>query len=220
MILSERGAEFIEREEGFRADVYNDSEGYATVGIGHLLHYSGATAADHAKWDGMSMAAALKLLAADNAPGLQAIQHYVRVELTQPQIDALCSLLYNCGPGAISGGIQRAINAHHDPTAAFMAWAHPTVLEGRRRRELEVFLHGDYADGKPLWKPEPHVDPNKPPAKLPAWFWAWAEWRLGRGKFKGHGHDPKLRARTKAPPKIPPWALKLLERYVKGEPLR
>jgi GH24 family phage-related lysozyme (muramidase) len=220
MILSERGAEFIEREEGYRADAYNDSEGYCTVGVGHLIGYHNCTAADHARWDGMSMPAALRLLAADNAPGLQAIQHYIHVELTQPQIDALCSLLYNTGPGGITGGIQRAINAHQVVDQAFMAWAHPSVLEGRRRREITLFNYGDYGDGKPAWKPETHTDPDKPPAKLPRWFWAWAEWRLGRGEYVNHGHDPKLRHRTGAPKTVPAWAFKLLDRYVKGEPIR
>jgi GH24 family phage-related lysozyme (muramidase) len=220
MILSERGAEFIEREEGYRADAYNDSQGYCTVGIGHLIGYHACTSADHATWDGMSMATALKLLAADNAPGLQAIQHWIKPELTQPQVDALCSLLYNCGPGAITGGVQRAINNGQPVDQAFLAWAHPSVLLGRRQREVALFNHGDYADGKPPWKPAPHVDPDVPPAKLPRWFWKWAEWRLGRGQFKNHGHDPALRHLTKAPDKVPPWALKLLDRYVKGEPIR
>lgn len=215
MILSERGAEFIEREEGFRGDVYNDSRGYCTVGVGHLLHYSSCTPADRSRWNGMSLSAALRLLQADNAPGLQAIQHYVHVALTPPQIDALCSIAFNCGPGCMSGELGRAVNEHGDISAAFMAWAHPSELAPRRGREVALFEHGDYGDGKPNWKPSP--DPNKAPAKLPVWFWAWCEWRLGRGPYKGHAHDPKLRARTKAPATIPAWAFPLLDRFVKGE---
>jgi hypothetical protein len=40
---------------------------------------------------------------------------------------------------------------------------------------------------------------------IPTWFWAWAEWRLGRGPYKGHANDPALRPKA-APKKIPYWA--------------
>ncbi len=43
------------------------------------------------------------------------------------------------------------------------------------------------------------------PVPLPDWFWAWAEWRLGRGAYKGHGADPKWRPGN-VPDKIPYWA--------------
>jgi hypothetical protein len=41
--------------------------------------------------------------------------------------------------------------------------------------------------------------------KIPDWFWAFAEWRLGRGAYKGHGSDPKFRPKI-VPEKIPYWA--------------
>lgn len=43
------------------------------------------------------------------------------------------------------------------------------------------------------------------PAHIPDWFWAWAEWRLGRGAYKGHALDPDMRPGI-APEKIPYWA--------------
>lgn len=40
---------------------------------------------------------------------------------------------------------------------------------------------------------------------VPAWFWVWARWYLGRSEFKGHARDPKLRPAS-APKLIPAWA--------------
>ncbi len=43
------------------------------------------------------------------------------------------------------------------------------------------------------------------PIPLPDWYWAWAEWRLGRGAYKGHGADPEWRPGN-VPAKVPYWA--------------
>lgn len=43
------------------------------------------------------------------------------------------------------------------------------------------------------------------PKPIPAWFWPWARWRLGRGEFKGHANDPKKRPKD-TPDRIPFWA--------------
>lgn len=43
------------------------------------------------------------------------------------------------------------------------------------------------------------------PTPLPAWFWSWAAWYLGRDAFKGHARDPRLRPKS-SPAKVPAWA--------------
>jgi hypothetical protein len=43
------------------------------------------------------------------------------------------------------------------------------------------------------------------PPPLPAWFWSWAAWYLGRDAFKGHARDPKRRPKS-APARVPAWA--------------
>lgn len=43
------------------------------------------------------------------------------------------------------------------------------------------------------------------PSPIPAWFWPWARWYLGRNEFKGHARDPRLRPKE-APARIPAWA--------------
>lgn len=43
------------------------------------------------------------------------------------------------------------------------------------------------------------------PTRVPEWWWPWAEWRLGRGLYKGHANDPVWRP-VNAPETIPGWA--------------
>lgn len=43
------------------------------------------------------------------------------------------------------------------------------------------------------------------PVPLPDYYWGWAEWYLGRGAYKDHKRDPKLRPGN-VPTKIPYWA--------------
>ena len=52
MRLSSKGALFIAGMEGCVLHPYDDPAGYATIGIGHLLHKSRVTMADKLKWRG------------------------------------------------------------------------------------------------------------------------------------------------------------------------
>lgn len=54
--------------------------------------------------------------------------------------------------------------------------------------------------------------PKKP--RLPAWFWVWAQWRLGAGPYKGHALDPAWRPLS-APETIPGWAWDRLKLFGK-----
>jgi len=165
--LSSQGARFIEAWEGFRAQPYNDSEDNATVGIGHLIHRGPVTGADRARWGNMTLAHALAQLQADmHVNAIQALASSLKVSLTVSQIDALCSIGFNCGPGALraGGAVMLAVNSKPKTwnavamrawrgrvEAAIMQWAHPTVLERRRRSEACLFRTGKYtkATGNP-----------------------------------------------------------------------
>jgi GH24 family phage-related lysozyme (muramidase) len=48
--LSERGAHFIGRFEGWRNKPYNDPTGNATIGFGHLIHMGPVTVHDNSEW--------------------------------------------------------------------------------------------------------------------------------------------------------------------------
>jgi GH24 family phage-related lysozyme (muramidase) len=157
--LSSKGAAFIAAWEGYRPTVYADTRGFATIGVGHLLHESAPTAADKTLY--WSHAVALAHLQHDaEANGLEVIRQNIKVPLTQAQVDALCSLCFNTGPGALEAGhdLTNAVNSkpsrwnplairawHNRVSAAMMEWAHPPELERRRRSEGRLFATGFYS---------------------------------------------------------------------------
>lgn len=143
--VSEKGLEFIARWEGCVLRPYNDSVGYATVGVGHLLHYSKVTEADIKKWAGFTYAKAIDLLKEDAARYVAAVNSY-HLNLTQPQFDALVSFTFNLGPGCLS---QVVPSIKVGNWSVMLAYDHAggVVVEGlRRRRASEVNLaeHGTY----------------------------------------------------------------------------
>lgn len=161
--LSTAGAEFIGSLEGFRAECYDDGgpgTGNCTIGIGHLVHFGPTNGADRKHWGAITRAHALALLQADaHREGVVAIQQNVHVPLTQPQIDALISLCFNTGPGALAAGHAVATAVNSKPKvwnpmamrawrqrvgAAFLEWAHPSVLIGRRQKEIDLYCTGKY----------------------------------------------------------------------------
>lgn len=151
--ISAKGLAFILREEGYRARPYNDSADNATIGVGHLLHYGPVTVKDRVRYAlGLSRSAALDLLRQDAARFVAHIKERAKAgkwHLTQPMFDALVSLTFNCGSGALDGGIARALDKGdlRGATVVMLQWnsdGHAPVLLPRRRREVELFLHGNY----------------------------------------------------------------------------
>lgn len=161
--VSQNGLKFIERWEGCVLHPYNDSSGYATVGIGHLLHRSPVVLQDdehyasyrglhgHAKPHAFDQADALALLGADVAWVERDILAYIHPRLTHPQFDALADLVFNCGPAPLSGAVGQLYNAERftDAAAAMLSWCHSAgaVVPGlvaRRESEQQLVLHGTY----------------------------------------------------------------------------
>lgn len=161
--VSDNGLLFIERWEGCVLHPYNDSSGYATIGIGHLLHKSNVTTSDiqhfaqyrgldgKAKPHAFSQADALELLAEDVAWVQRDILAYIKPHLTHPQFDALADLVFNCGPAPLSGTVGRLYNEKNFTGAAeaMLAWSHSGGVEvqgllDRREAEQELVDRGTY----------------------------------------------------------------------------
>lgn len=141
--IDEAGVELIASFEGFINGVYADSRGFATVGYGHLLHESEPTEQDHREYDGRGRTFFLGLLHQDiQRVAIGPMNQVLHVSLNQHQVDAVASACFNCGPGFIEGTVGRDINARDFSAAAdaFMLWAHPSVLAGRREAERRLFL--------------------------------------------------------------------------------
>lgn len=97
--LSPEGVTFITTEESFEPKAY-DKDGHWTIGFGH-------TGEDVLEGHGISRDAAVALFEQDVKSVLSAIDTYVRMPLKQCQVDAITSLLFNCGPGLL--GTERSL---------------------------------------------------------------------------------------------------------------
>lgn len=151
MRLSHHGAAFIAAEEGVRIRPYADSEGWATSGVGHLIQpmHRGVTLADVKRWSFPSAKAAIDFFRNHDVVIYEnAVRKTLgRAGLTQAQYDMCVSLCFNIGAGGFAGSrVAREIKAKRMTAAgdAFLGWAHPAVLLGRRHRERARFMAGHW----------------------------------------------------------------------------
>jgi lysozyme len=152
--LSQRGVDFLKKEEGCVLRIYKCQAGKDTIGIGHRI-----VDADERKrfQHGITTADAEEILRRDIAWVERCINTHVKVELTQGQFDALCSLVFNCGPLPIRGGtLGKALNAGAYDVArnCFADWVKGgaplrtlPVLVARRAREQALW---DEPDDEPV----------------------------------------------------------------------
>ena len=142
MKTSAAGISSIERHEGRKLTAYRDSRGIWTIGVGHA-----ATGLPPKPYSGMTITEAEcdRLLAADLAP-VEAVIDKVTVPVSQNEFDALASLGFNIGVGGLRKSLViRRLNVGDVRGAAdaFMDWAKPASLAGRRRDEMAQFLRPD-----------------------------------------------------------------------------
>jgi GH24 family phage-related lysozyme (muramidase) len=175
--LSHAGLELIMSFEGYRDGVYNDSRNFATCGYGHLLHTSLATHADHERYDGRGRTFFLDLLRKDvDRDAMSPMNRLIHAPLNEHQVDALASLAFNCGPGALEGTVGREVNErrYREAADAFLLWSHPPELRPRREQERALFLK-----------------PAQPGVKLP---WLEPDERRWVGEYDhlhSHHRDPE-----------------------------
>lgn len=150
MHISEKGLRLIEQFEGLSLKRYLDSVGVPTIGYGTTASVVNPVPATctQAQAEGWLR----QYVERECEPAVNGLG----VPLNQNQFDALCSLAYNCGPGALSGSIASALHAHDYKAAAdalmLFVRAGGQVLQGlvnRRRAERDLFL-------TPWVDPDPH----------------------------------------------------------------
>jgi lysozyme len=143
--ISEAGIALIAQFEGYVDHRYLDSVGVPTIGFGTTAAVvnpvpATCTRPEAEEWLRTSMARQYE-------PAINAIG----VPLTQNQFDALCSFVYNVGPGGVSAGtgVGRALRARDYRAAAddLLEWdlagGHPLAgLVRRRQAERQLFLTG------------------------------------------------------------------------------
>lgn len=147
--VSLHGIELIKRHEGYRAKIYNDPAGNATIGYGHLVHKGkihGKEPKDY--FSGISQRQAEELLRLDLSSAISIIHKMTNVKLKQSQFDALVSFVYNVGGENFSRStLLKKINLEDYKGAAneFPKWKYGggKVLRGlvnRREEEKAMFL--------------------------------------------------------------------------------
>lgn len=144
MKTSEKGLQFIRREEGERLTAYADIIGVWTIGVGHTGTVDGKPVAK-----GMVISAdkSRELLSADLSRFESAITRLVEVPLKQHEFDALVSLVFNIGETNFARStLLKKLNANDFKGAAeqFLVWKNAggrpvQGLLNRRKREKDMF---------------------------------------------------------------------------------
>lgn len=152
--LSRKGRDFLIRQEGVRRYAYNDSEGHATFGVGHLLHEGPVNAVDRRRWgtprNPKPMSLVYEVLAGDLLKFEYAVRRSVGRRMWQHRFDACVSLAFNIGVGGFERStVARELRERRRGFAqraadAFLLWDNPPVLLPRRKRERRLFLTGEY----------------------------------------------------------------------------
>ena len=144
MKTSEKGLQFIRREEGERLTAYADIIGVWTIGVGHTGAVDGKPVA---KGLVISADKSRELLSADLLKFESAITSLVKVPLKQYEFDALVSLVFNIGETNFARStLLKKLNTNDFKGAAeqFLAWKNAggrpvQGLLNRRKREKDMF---------------------------------------------------------------------------------
>ncbi len=144
MKISDNGMNFLIKEEGVILHPYKDSKGIPTIGIGSTIYP-----------DGKSVKMSDPPITLDRAKEICEFHLQKRVYpylakvtlfLTQNQIDALCSFIYNIGGDGFSGStLLKKINSGascDEIKAQFLRWKNAggkPILLNRRIRESNLY---------------------------------------------------------------------------------
>jgi len=132
----------IKKWEGLRLRAYTDVVGVWTIGYGHTKTAKPGMVITEKE--------AERLLRWDLDWAEEAVRDHVKVDITQPQFDALVSFTYNVGAGAFRGStLLRKLNAgdHEGAAQEFKRWnkGGGRVIQGlvnRRADEERLFRSG------------------------------------------------------------------------------
>jgi GH24 family phage-related lysozyme (muramidase)/uncharacterized protein YraI len=145
--MSGKGLTMLTTFEGSRLKPYNDSNGYCTVGVGHLLHTSRCTSADHR----ISAARARSLLTSDVKKFSSGVTHLLpKTPLRQYEFDVLVSFAFNIGLGGFRNSkvwedLHRSKPNYKAVPAHLLNWTKtPCGAHSRRINEGHIFATGSY----------------------------------------------------------------------------
>lgn len=146
MHISEKGIEFIKKEEGERLKAYKCPAGIWTIGIGH-------TGKDVKEGMTITKQQSRELLKRDLKRFELCVDTNINHTLKQNEFDALVSLAFNIGCEAFRlSTLRKKINSYasnEEIIAEFRKWRKGggkvlPVLVARREREIKLYLEGEY----------------------------------------------------------------------------
>ena len=141
MKISDKGIEFIIREEGEKLQAYKCPAGVWTIGVGH-------TGKDVVPGMKITKDKSRELLKSDLRRFENAVNKTIKIELEQCQFDALVSFAFNVGVNAfVNSTLAKKINAKapiSEIEAEFRKWKKGggkvlPVLIARRGREINLY---------------------------------------------------------------------------------
>ena len=156
MRVSDKGIEFIKREEGLRLTAYDDIAGNITLGYGHLVQPDDDLALTITEEE------AEKILRVDLEESEHSVDSLVKVPLEQHQFDALSSWTFNLGHGNLKRStLLKKLNAglYSEVPKQMLRWVYAgdqnqdgvvnyedrvAGLVKRRQREGKLLAVGDY----------------------------------------------------------------------------
>lgn len=159
MKVSEKGVEFIKREEGLRLTAYDDIAGNITLGYGHLVQPEDDLALT------ITEEKADELLRVDLEDTERSVESLVKVPLDQHHFDSLCSWTFNLGHGSLKRStLLKKLNAglYTEVPKQMLRWVYAgdqnkdgvvnyedrvAGLVRRRQSEGRLFAEGDYGFG-------------------------------------------------------------------------
>nr|WP_276534326.1 lysozyme [Enterobacter hormaechei] len=144
------GKAFIKEWESFRSTAYNDSEGFCSIGYGHLIARARCEdiSIPEEFRNGITNSKADELFESRLSNYIKELKASVSTDLYQYEFDALISLLFNMGRMSKAPQLTLKLNQANYEGAAneFLDITNGGVsgLVTRRQKERDLFLTGAY----------------------------------------------------------------------------
>jgi GH24 family phage-related lysozyme (muramidase) len=145
--ISNKGLNFLIDNEGVELKPYDDSKGYATIGVGHLIGKHAVTEQDRKNWAWFdTKQEAMNLLQTDLSGTYEAaVKSLVKVPLMQFQYDAMVSFTFNVGVSGLGkSNFLKELNGGNYNGNLMLNYRRPPEIIPRREREVNLFNKAIY----------------------------------------------------------------------------